>query len=58
MNEQVSCFAHTLQLLIKNGFKLAAGINNVLAKTTIIVMHVRKSSQVSSSAREELPTSK
>ena len=43
VNEHVSCFAHTLQLVIKDGFKQAAGIDKVLAKTSAIVTHVRKS---------------
>ena len=42
VNEHVSCFAYTLQLVIKDGFK-QAGINKVLTKTSAIMMHVRKS---------------
>lgn len=37
------CFAHTLQLVIKDGLKEAGGITRVLAKAATIVSHVRKS---------------
>ena len=32
LNQHVSCFAHVLQLVIKDGFKQAASINKVLNK--------------------------
>ncbi|KAK2160113.1 hypothetical protein LSH36_140g05001 [Paralvinella palmiformis] len=43
VNEHVSCFAHTLQLVIKDCLKQAAAINKVLATASAIVSHVRKS---------------
>ena len=44
VNEHVSGFAHTLQLVIKDGFKQADAINTVLAKASAIISHIRKSS--------------
>ncbi|KAI0215018.1 hypothetical protein LSAT2_032966, partial [Lamellibrachia satsuma] len=41
--QQSSCFAHTVQLLVKDGFKVATQTNKVLAKASTIVNHVRKS---------------
>ena len=38
-----SCFAHSLQLVVKDGFKNAGTINKVLVKAAKIVTHVRKS---------------
>lgn len=38
-----SCFAHTIQLVVKDGFKNAKAINKVLAKAASIVSYVRKS---------------
>ena len=35
-----SCFSHTLQLMVKDGFKNSRGINKVLAKATNIVSYV------------------
>ena len=43
LNQHIPCFAHVLQLVIKDGFKQASSINKVLNKVTTIVMHVRKS---------------
>ena len=43
LNQQIPCFAHTLRLVIKDGFKSAAKINKVLSKASSIVAHVRKS---------------
>ena len=43
LNQHVSCFAHALQLVIKDVFKQAASINKVLSKASGIVSHVRKS---------------
>ena len=42
-NEHITCFAHTLQLVIKDGFKKAGQINKVLSKAASLVAHVRKS---------------
>ena len=42
-NQHVPCFAHVLQLVIKDGFKQAARINKILSKASSIVSHVRKS---------------
>lgn len=41
--EHIPCFAHTLKLVIKDGFKEAASINKVLSKVSTIVSHVKKS---------------
>ena len=41
--QHVPCFAHTLQLVIKDGFKQAGNINNVISKVSTIVSHVKKS---------------
>ena len=41
--EHDSCFIHTLQLVVKDGFKQAGMINKVLAKTANIVSYVRRS---------------
>lgn len=41
--EHVPCFAHTLQLVIKDGMKQAGPINSVLSKAANIVSHVRRS---------------
>ena len=43
VREHDSCFAHTLQLVVKDGFKEAGAINKVLAKASSIVSHVRRS---------------
>ena len=42
VNDHISCFAHTLQLVIKDGFQQAGTINKVLAKASAVVSHVRK----------------
>jgi len=41
--QRVSCFAHTLQLSVKDGLKGCSGISKVLAKAVRIVNHVKKS---------------
>ena len=41
--QHVPCFAHTLQLVIKDGFKQAGNINKVISKVSSIVSHVKKS---------------
>ena len=38
-----SCFAHTIQLVVKDGFKNAEANNKVLSKRASIVSYVRKS---------------
>lgn len=38
-NQHVQCFAHVLQLVIKDGFKQAASTNKVLNKASSIVSH-------------------
>ena len=43
LNQHRPCFAHVLQLVIKDGFKQASSINKVLSKVSAIVKHVRKS---------------
>ena len=43
INIIIPCFAHVLQLVIKDGFKQASNINKVLSKVSTIVKHVRKS---------------
>lgn len=42
--EGISCFAHTLQLAIKDAKKETSGLNNVCTKGRAIVGHFRKSS--------------
>ena len=41
--QRISCFAHTLQLTIKDGLKSCKQISSVLTKASLIVNHVRKS---------------
>ena len=41
--EHDSCFIHTLQLVVKGGFKQEGMIKKVLAKTANIVSYVRRS---------------
>ena len=41
--EHISCFAHTLQLTIHNGFKESRGIDAMISKCSNIVANVRKS---------------
>ena len=41
--QRLSCFAHTLQLSIKDGLKSCGKISSILAKASRIVNHVRKS---------------
>ena len=48
VSEHVSCFVHTLQLVVKDGSKHTAAINKVLAKTAAVVSHVCKSSTLQS----------
>ena len=43
LNQHIPCFAHVLQLVIKDGFQQASSINEVLSKVSTIVKHVRKS---------------
>ena len=42
-NEHIPCYAHTLQLFIKDGFKQTGNINKILGKASAIASHVRKS---------------
>ena len=41
--EQIGCFAHTLQLTVKDGLKDAGHLKTVIAKVTSLVAHVRRS---------------
>ena len=43
VNEHVPCFAHVLQLVVKDGLKQAGNIVKVLNKCSSIVSHVKKS---------------
>ena len=43
VSEHTPCFAHVLQLVIKDGFKQAGNINKVLSKCSTIVSHVKRS---------------
>lgn len=43
MVQRVPCFAHTLQLVIKDGFKQAGGISKAMSKASAIIAHVQKS---------------
>lgn len=42
-HEHIPCYAHTLQLVINDGFKQAGNISKVLGKASAIVSYVRKS---------------
>lgn len=41
------CFAHTVQLVIKDGLKEAAQVNKVLGKVSKLVTHIRSSTKAS-----------
>ena len=41
--EQIGCFAHTLQLTVKDGLKDAGQMKTVIGKVTSLVSHVRRS---------------
>lgn len=41
--KHVRCFAHTLQLVIKDGFKQVGSIGKVVSKASAIVSHAKKS---------------
>ena len=43
VTDNFGCFCHTLQLIVKDALKDAAGINKVIAKLARLVMHVRYS---------------
>lgn len=43
MVQHVPCFAHTLQLVIKDRFKQAGGISKTISKASAIIAHVQKS---------------
>ena len=59
--EHDTCFAHTLQLVVKDGFKEAGSLNKVLVKAGKIVTYVRKSINASDllegekNCRQKLP---
>ena len=42
-HEHIPCFAHTLQLAIKDGLQQAPNVKRVLGKVSAIVAHVKKS---------------
>lgn len=42
--ERLACFAHTLQLCIKDGLKLAAALLSTLQKAAKLVKHVKNAS--------------
>ena len=42
-NKRMSCFAHTLQLVVKDGLKHAGQMKTVISKAASVVSHVRKS---------------
>ena len=43
VSEHDTCFAHTLQLVLKDGFKEIGTVNNILAKVATIVVHACRS---------------
>lgn len=43
LHEHIPCFAHTLQLVIKDGLQQAPSVKRVLGKVSGIVAHVKKS---------------
>ena len=47
LSKHLPCFAHTLQLVIHDGFKQAGSIGKVIAKASKIVSRVRHSTHVS-----------
>ena len=49
----VPCFAHVLQLVVKDGLQQATGISKVLSKISSIVSHVRKSATASEVSENE-----
>ena len=49
-----SCFAHTMQLVVKDGFKNARAINKVLAKAANIVSCIQKSINTSDILEDEM----
>ena len=53
MQQHAPCFAHTLQLVIKDGFKQAPNINKVMKKATAIVSYVHKSISASEALESE-----
>ena len=55
INAYVHCFANTIQLIIKDGFKQAGTINKVLRKVSTIVSHVHISIHASEIFESEKP---
>lgn len=51
--EHQPCFAHTLQLVMKDGLNNAGPVNKVLAKRASILAHVRRSTHASDILEEE-----
>lgn len=47
------CFAHTIQLLVKDGFKVAKRVNNIISKCSKMVCYVRKSTVATEQLEEE-----
>jgi hypothetical protein len=45
--EHHGCFAHTIQLVVKDGFKVAKKTNNIIGKCSKLVGYVRKSTVAS-----------
>ena len=43
LHEHIPCFAHTLQLVIKDGLQQAPNVKRVLGKVSAIFAHVKKS---------------
>jgi hypothetical protein len=51
--EHHGCFAHVLQLVVKDGFKVAKQIDNIIKKCSKIVSHIRKSTVATEALENE-----
>ena len=52
--ERISCFAHTLQLCVRDGLKSAASVTTVLSKAARVVTHIKKSKAATEKMEEVL----
>ena len=55
ISTHICCFAHTIKMVIKDGFKQAGIINKVLSKVSTIVSHVHKPIYASEILESEKP---
>ena len=47
LGEHISCFLHTLQLMVKDGLQNIGSVSSTIAKASKMVSYVRKSSLAS-----------